>query len=51
MPLALRFDALTLAHRCAVLSVHGRWLVFFNLAEVAALPKVLATALAPVIPA
>jgi predicted MFS family arabinose efflux permease len=47
VPLALWFDALTLAHLYAVLSVHGALLVFFNLAEVAALPKVVATAQLP----
>lgn len=49
MPLTLGFDALTLAHLYAVLSVHGTLLVFFNLAEVAALPQVVVTTLDPVI--
>lgn len=49
VPLALWFDALTIAHLYAVLSVHGTLLVFFNLAEVAAPSKVVATALDPVI--
>lgn len=47
VPLALWFDSLTLAHLYAVLAVHGTLLVFFNLAEVAALPKVVATAQLP----
>jgi predicted MFS family arabinose efflux permease len=47
VPLALWFDALTLPHLYAVLAVHGTLLVFFNLAEVAALPKVVARAQLP----
>lgn len=41
--LALAFDALTLGHLYAVMLVQGTMLVFFNLAEVAALSRVVAT--------
>lgn len=41
--LALAFDALTLTHLYAVMLVQGTMLVFFNLAEVAALSRVVAT--------
>lgn len=44
---ALLFDALTLGHLYAVALLQGTFLVFFNLAEVAALPKVVATAQLP----
>jgi predicted MFS family arabinose efflux permease len=47
VPLALWFDALTLGQLYMVAAVHGTLLVFFNLAEVAALPKVVATAQLP----
>lgn len=47
VPLALWFDLLTIWHLYAVLAVHGTLLVFFNLAEVAALPKVVATVQLP----
>ena len=40
--LALLFDALTLTHLYAVALLQGTLLVFFNLAEVAALPRVVA---------
>ena len=41
--LALLFDALTLTHLYTVAVLQGICMVFFNLAEVAALPKVVAT--------
>lgn len=44
---ALLFDALTLPLLYAVVIVQGVCMVFFNLAEVAALPKVVATAQLP----
>jgi predicted MFS family arabinose efflux permease len=44
---ALLFDALTLGHLYAVALLQGTLMVFFNLAEVAALPKVVATAQLP----
>lgn len=39
VPLALWFDLLTLGHLYAVVAVHGTLLVFFNLAEVAVMPR------------
>jgi predicted MFS family arabinose efflux permease len=45
--LALLFDALTLAQLYAVAVLQGVCMVFFNLAEVAALPRVVATAQLP----
>lgn len=44
IPVALWFDALTLWHIYVVAFVEGSLFVFFNLAEVAALPRVVATA-------
>lgn len=44
---ALLLDALTLGHLYAVAVVQGVCMVFFNLAEVAALPRVVATAQLP----
>jgi len=45
--LALAFDALTLPHLYAVMLVQGTMMVFFNLAEVAALSRVVATSQLP----
>ena len=47
IPVALWFDALTLWHIYAVAFIEGSLFVFFNLAEVAALPRVVATAELP----
>ena len=42
LPLAMAFDALTLPHIYAVALVEGALFVFFNIAETAALPRVVA---------
>jgi predicted MFS family arabinose efflux permease len=40
IPIAMAFDVLTLAHIYAVSFIQGAFFVFFNIAEVAALPRV-----------
>ncbi|HEY4998429.1 MAG TPA: MFS transporter, partial [Usitatibacter sp.] len=47
IPVAIAFDALTLAQIYAVALVEGSLFVFFNIAEVAALPRVVAHAQLP----
>ena len=47
VPIALWLDRLTLTQLCIVAGLQGTLMVFFNLAEVAALPRVVATAQLP----
>ena len=47
VPVAILLDRLTLGHLYAVAAVHGTLMVFFNIAEVAALPRVVAKAQLP----